>query len=766
MRTRGLASRWIKAGGVLLLGISFIGKAAVVGQIPVGKWRAHVSYNRIRDITGSDRRIFAAAENGLLIYHKEYHNLESLTSVTALNDVPISSLAYSPDQDLLMVGYRNGNLDIRENGKVSNYSSIKDHNLYPNKTIHEIDFRGNTAYMACSFGVAVFDLDEREFRETLQPVEGMNTGVYSVDHSDEHLFAATGQGLYYAPLEAPDLYDPSSWNQITGFPGYTRKVTSVRVLNGQLVFAVRNEGDDDELYQLAGLSQSSLVLEADIVALDTGQDRLYVSTPAGVHVFDGALNPVRILDDYVQGPTPTSVYYDQADDLWLGDAASGLIHYTSGSAETLVYNGPLSDSTQRVKALGEQVIGITGKAASSLNGQERRGALYRFAGDQWSNDVWGDFNNFVDVLADPERTARFFAATWGDGLLEIEGGKVVHQHDQDNSPLVPYSTAGVRVNDLCYDGRGNLWLSNYGAENPIRFLDGEGNWYTGEYELLRSRLPAGLVCDDNGYIWGYIRNQPLVFVIDPGNAKADPADDRVMVREVLNFNGKSFAESVVALEKDREGRIWIATDEGIAVDYEPGSFFTRDDYRPNRIRMTFDGYTQYVLRDNSITDIGVDPGNRKWLSTENAGVFVISPDAQSLEHHFTSTSSPLLSDSVRSTAVTAEGEVFFATARGICSYRSKVAEARDDFRDAYVFPNPVRPGYDGPITITNLVEDVNIKITDVAGNLVYETMAEGGQAVWDGRNLSGRRVGSGVYLIFMTNQDGSKTHVGKLLFIK
>jgi len=107
-----------------------------------------------------------------------------------------------------------------------------------------------------------------------------------------------------------------------------------------------------------------------------------------------------------------------------------------------------------------------------------------------------------------------------------------------------------------------------------------------------------------------------------------------------------------------------------------------------------------------------------------------------------------------------------ATARGICSYRSESAAGKADFQDAYVFPNPVRPGYEGKITITNLVAGVNVKITDISGNLVYETIARGGQATWDGKNLSGHKVSTGVYLIFMTNEDGSKTHVGKLLFLK
>ena len=70
----------------------------------------------------------------------------------------------------------------------------------------------------------------------------------------------------------------------------------------------------------------------------------------------------------------------------------------------------------------------------------------------------------------------------------------------------------------------------------------------------------------------------------------------------------------------------------------------------------------------------------------------------------------------------------------------------------YAFPNPVQADYDGPIAIRGLARDANVKVTDVAGNLVYEGKSLGGQAVWDARDYLGRRVASGVYLIYATSQ--------------
>ena len=382
------------------------------------------------------------------------------------------------------------------------------------------------------------------------------------------------------------------------------------------------------------------------------------------------------------------------------------------------------------------------------------------------NTSFAGYSDIVDLAAVPGQPDHYMMASWGDGLLEVKNGEVVHSYDADNSPLAPVDLDQVRVENLCFDAGGNLWLTNGEAEHPIKVLDSQGDWHVARYDDLRNRKATGLICQQDGYLWGYIHNTPLIFAVDTRGTPGDPSDDAIMIREVLDFNGQSFARRIEAISQDNEGNIWIATDEGVAVDYEPASFFDREDYRPNRIRLTIEGYTQYVLRDNQVTDIAVDPANQKWFATQRAGVFVFSEDARQLRAHYTSGQSALLNDTVRSMAIGSGGEAFMATASGICSYRSESAEGQEDFADAYVFPNPVRPGYEGKITITNLVAGVNLKITDISGNLVYETVARGGQATWDGKNLSGNKVSSGVYLIFMTNEDGSKTHVGKLLFLK
>jgi len=181
-----------------------------------------------------------------------------------------------------------------------------------------------------------------------------------------------------------------------------------------------------------------------------------------------------------------------------------------------------------------------------------------------------------------------------------------------------------------------------------------------------------------------------------------------------------------------------------------------------------DGHFQYLLETEVVTAIAVDGANRKWIGTQKAGVFLMSEDGTEQILHFDENSSPLLSNNITSIAINHEtGEVFFGTDKGIISYKSTATKGSDKFKkeDVYAYPNPVREDYEGIIAIKGLVTNAVVKITDISGTLIYETIAEGGQAIWNGKNFNGEKAHTGVYLVFASNEDGSETIVTKILVI-
>lgn len=221
-----------------------------------------------------------------------------------------------------------------------------------------------------------------------------------------------------------------------------------------------------------------------------------------------------------------------------------------------------------------------------------------------------------------------------------------------------------------------------------------------------------------------------------------------------------------SLAQDLEGTIWVGTDKGVAVFYSPDLVFTNFNYDAQQILITEGNYGQYLLSEEKVKCITVDGANRKWIGTENSGVFLLSKDGQEEILHFTKKNSPLFSNNVVDIAINPNnGEVFMATENGVMSYRSDATEGPSNQAKTKVFPNPVRENYNGPIAISGLVNEARVKITDVSGELVFETIANGGQAIWSGKNKFDERVATGVYLVFSVNAFGEEEMVSKILFI-
>jgi hypothetical protein len=222
---------------------------------------------------------------------------------------------------------------------------------------------------------------------------------------------------------------------------------------------------------------------------------------------------------------------------------------------------------------------------------------------------------------------------------------------------------------------------------------------------------------------------------------------------------------VKSIAKDKDGSIWLGTSAGVAVIYNPGSAFTGDNIDAQRIIIQQDGYNQYLLETEVVSAIAIDGANRKWFGTYNGGVFFMSADGTKQLLNFNTENSPLPSNAILSIAIDdVSGEVFFATDKGIISYRGDATEGGETCKDYFVFPNPIRHDYKGPIAIRGLTANADVKITDVAGNIVFHTKANGGEAIWNGNNMDGKRAQTGVYTVFVTNEDGSQTCATKMIF--
>ena len=254
-----------------------------------------------------------------------------------------------------------------------------------------------------------------------------------------------------------------------------------------------------------------------------------------------------------------------------------------------------------------------------------------------------------------------------------------------------------------------------------------------------------------------------IIVYDDNNTPEIPSDDQDIRLSVNKGSGGLPSNEVLSIAKDKDGEIWIGTTKGPAVFYNPEEVFGING-DAQQVLVEADGYVEPIIANESVSAIAVDGANRKWFGTRSSGVFVYSPDGSEQIHHFDTENSPLFSNNINDISINGKtGEVFIATDKGLISYRGEATNGQEAHGNVLVYPNPVRESYTGPIAIKNITNDADVKITDIAGNLVRSLSAYGGQAVWDGKNAFGERPNSGVYLVFTSNPIGTETFVSNFI---
>jgi hypothetical protein len=416
-------------------------------------------------------------------------------------------------------------------------------------------------------------------------------------------------------------------------------------------------------------------------------------------------------------------------------------------------------------------------AAGSVNEnwqkQNNKNGIYKFSEGQWTNYNNKQFTQFdslpdlISIAIDP-RDETIWTGSYGGGLLHIKAGNSFEIFKQ-NSPIgqATFDPGSYRVSGLSFDKENNLWISNYGATQNIIVRKNDGNWKTfaPPFALNENATSQIIIVDDEDQKWIVSPKGNGLIVFNDNRTIDNAADDKWKLYRSGAGIGNLPTNNVLSIAKDKSDFIWIGTSDGIAVVQCPQNVFSSQGCDAMWPVVTQGGFNQYLFKGEEIRSIAVDGADRKWVATKN-GAWLVSAEGDKVIYRFTETNSPLLSNDVKRIAIDGKtGEIFFATANGICSFRSTATEGGETNSNVLVFPNPVPPGYGGTIAIRGLVNNAIVKITEMDGRLVYQTRALGGQAVWDGKDYKGRRISSGVYLVLISD-DGRKENLAtKIVFI-
>jgi ligand-binding sensor domain-containing protein len=372
------------------------------------------------------------------------------------------------------------------------------------------------------------------------------------------------------------------------------------------------------------------------------------------------------------------------------------------------------------------------------------------------------------ITVNPNNEKEVYASSFFSGLLKIVDDVPKILYNQTNSALESLTFLGpnyidVRINGAAFDKSGNLWLNNSLIQKGLKVLKADGQWQSFSLDgILDTSIDASMgrmIIDKNNTKWWCTNTDGLIGYNESIN--------KFKKINIGSDSGNLPTTDVRAIAVDNRNQLWIGTIKGLRILSNSSSFLTEDQMKTNPIIILEDGLAQELLYEQFITDIVVDGANNKWVGTADSGVFLLSPNGQETKYHFTTNNSPLPSNTINDIDINnSTGEVFIATNKGLISFKGTATEANEDLNNVYVYPNPVRPEFEGTVKIAGLLDKTTIKITDIEGNLVYETTSEGGTIEWDTTAFGKYKVASGVYMIFISARDGIETKVKKVMIIR
>ena len=398
----------------------------------------------------------------------------------------------------------------------------------------------------------------------------------------------------------------------------------------------------------------------------------------------------------------------------------------------------------------------------------RRSPVSTFSDENWNSFSANDsIYDILNGVVDPTNEQSIWLGSYGKGLLHAENNQISEVFDGTNSPL-ELANGLTYIHGLSFDNDHNLWIINSNTIHALKVKTASNQWL--QFSLSpysNGAVTSALAIDSNGYKWILMPKNNGIIVYNDNGTLTDASDDQLKLLDI-NLGTRVSSSAINCFAEDLNGDMWVGTDKGIKVFYNTSGLFNETNPAPQTILIEQDGYVQNLLEFENVTAIAVDGANRKWIGTTKAGLFLISSDGTTELAHFTTANSPLFSDEITSLAINHKnGELFIGTRSGLISYRADATLGSDIIEKSEVlaFPNPVAPDYNGVIAIKGLTTNANIKITNINGVLVYQTIANGGEAIWNGKNFNDEKVASGVYFVLSSNEDGSQKVVTKILFL-
>jgi hypothetical protein len=765
---------------ILFIALIFSFLTAKSQDIPIGQWRVHLPYNKAIGVKVVGDEVYCLTTRSLFVYDRKSGFVETISKLDGLSGNLFSALGYSEAQKCIIIGYEDGAVDLIKNNEIVNIPDIKNSTTINVKRINRIVCHNKYAYLCCQFGIVIFDIEKEEVRETcLMPFD-----VWDFTADAQNFYAATDEGIFYVAQDNPQINFHKSWLQMeTPDSG---RCAAINYWKEKLVYYFEKKYN---IYTQTPLKNDYTLLKGYVfntgpykVDISISNNQLLISAYQSLFIYPESYQSNKTISDVHLGDTirtsmPMQAFYAGNNQYFIADYNLGLLFINNMdpvSGEAIEPNGPFSHRSYNMTTDGTKVWVASGGHDDFWWRWGAQEGFYCFDGYSWTTFNAGNgklptgIRDVSNITIHPQNKDLIYAGTWGKGMLEMNmnDGKVI-VYDDSNTPLqkrVEDTLQGVFVAGIAFDSKGLMWVANSNANNLLVTCDKTGVWATHYLGGNATRREVStLLIDSYDNKWMVDRLGVLIVYNEKNGGEVR------VIGSAAGLEGRAYS-----IAEDKNQNMWVGTDDGIFVIRSLYNILSNNTINIDRPKLTMGGHVDYLLKGETIIQIVVNGANEKWCLSSKQGIYKITGDGMSEIFHLTAQDCrpissgnihPLLSDNMIALCITDNGEVFMATDQGIVSYRDEATKGTPSNNNVYAFPNPVKPDYQGPIAIRGVVDMAEIKITDVAGSLVYSTQAKGGQAIWDAKDFNGKRVTTGVYIVFITNEDGTETTVTKIMVL-
>lgn len=753
--------------------------AATTAQTEMYRWKTYTTYDTPGQIAEARNTVYFTSDGYLYAYGKNDNSLTELTRDNTLSDSDIKLIEYNYEKDLLVIAYENSNIDIITGGRTYNIPYIKEAVMTSSKTINNINIIPETdeIYISTDFGIVIINNSKKEIKNSFI----LNKKIYDALYFEGRYYISCDEGIKRcSDNEIPYSYE--NWEQVLGYTA-----TRLKTIDG----AIWTLNYYSICRFIPGITYSQLEYEGFNTINNTPDNRIYLYKEGKTVTYNSEGTDRKEIDlTLYTDDIPVDITNNNRTETYWSISREGIKSYkTDDGTVTLTANIPIKDKSAvaipyTLAAQGSSLYCIPTGINIDNEDLTLTANIARMNNYKWenilcddipstNNSVTGKFGLTSCIAVAPYDENTIYTGTWFDGLYRFKNNRYDAVWNYTNSPISGVSNNYVNmIGALAFDSDNNLWMTSYSNDCGLLAMKPDGTFVTFANSDLKDKkyFTQILIPEQSDTKWIiYGDGSSFIFAHNHNGTLENQSDDTY--RKFTTFtdqdNRTIDGTKFYCAAEDLSGRIWIGTDRGPILLTRPDNF-RNSNFNCYVIKIARNDGTNtadLLLNAEIIRAIEVDDAGNIWLGTET-GAYLVSEDGQTTIYHFTTENSVLPSNKIYDIKIKHDtGEVFFATEKGLVSFRAEAAESKEDYNSVYAFPNPVRPEYTGVITITGLEFNSLVKITDTTGNLIYQNYSQGGQIVWDGNQPNGKRVKSGVYYVWMSNSSNKDGKVAKIVVI-